>query len=99
VTACLQSAEDAGLQADIEAARQAADSPEAIDDYRHALAQAMADRDAGAEPADVLRAFWRAAYITGRLDQARDQRTQDRRERLEAAVLAATAPTRARSPR
>jgi hypothetical protein len=92
MAACVLSADDPALQADIDAARQAADAPEAVDDYRHALIQAMADRDAGTDPATVLRALWRAAYIAGHLDRARHDRHQTRRARLETAVLATTAP-------
>jgi len=47
----------------------------------------------------TLQADIEAARIAGYLDRAHDQRTQDRQTRLEAAVLAATATTRARSPR
>jgi hypothetical protein len=71
----------------ITAARRAADTPDAIDDYRRALIDAMQRRDDGEDPALIMRALYRAAYIAGHLDGAASVRDQQARAEMEAAIL------------
>jgi hypothetical protein len=71
----------------ITAARQAADTPDAIDDYRRALIDAMRRRDDGEDAALIMRALYRAAYIAGHLDGAASVRAEHERAEMEDAIL------------
>lgn len=84
---CAVRVTNATAQADIDNARDAADSPDAVDDYRTAMIDAMAARDAGQDPASILRALWRGAYIAGYLAATSDNREQLSRAQFEAMTL------------
>lgn len=87
MSACVLRVDADTNAAAIASAREAADSPSAVDDYRTAMLDAMAARDAGQDPAAALRALWRAAYIAGHLDGAASARSELERTRLEALTL------------
>lgn len=84
---CLLRVDAGTTSAAIRAAREAADSPAAVDDYRTAMLDAMAARDAGQDPGAILRALYRAAYIAGHLDGAASVRAEQGRAEMESAVL------------
>lgn len=86
---CLIRVENDTAAADIDAARAAADSLEAEDDYRTAMLDAMAARDAGQDPGSILRAFWRGAFIAGHLAATGERRADTERLEREAGVLGA----------
>ncbi len=85
--ACILRVDADTTAAAIQAAREAADAPAAVDDYRTAMIDATAARDAGQDPATILRALWRAAYIAGHLDGAAAARSEREHVELESAVL------------
>lgn len=84
---CVVRVTDDTVQADIDSARAAADAPDAVDDYRAAMLDAIAARDAGQDPAGILRALWRGAFIAGYLAATSDTREQLSRVQFEAMTL------------
>jgi hypothetical protein len=89
MAACILRVDADTTAAAIQAARDAADSPAAVDDYRTAMLDAMAARDAGQDPGAILRALWRGAYIAGHLDGAVSARGRQQRAEAESNVLGA----------
>lgn len=87
MSACILRVDADTTAAAIKAARDAADSLSAVDDYRTAMLDAMAARDAGQDPGSILRALWRGAYIAGHLDGAASARSEADHTRLEALTL------------
>lgn len=87
MAACIVHVDNETAQADIDNARAAADAPDAIDDYRAAMLDAMAASDAGQNPAAILRALWRGAFIAGYLAATGDNREQLSRAQFEAMTL------------